>query len=331
MSSAYAWRRFELTVLIVGSGLVGSELARQLVEHGEKPLLADVKLQPEHIGRIAPLDRMELVNLDVVSLPEVLAVVKQKAVEKIVLTAALISFQDRPYYGTLVNCMGTVNVLEAARILDVGRVVFTSSHSVYRTWKSGWQSGDSWDEDSPLEPGNIYAATKAASDMMGLGYNAAYGVDFVSLRYPFIFGPWSGSTGGTATALIQNLLQEALEGKERTVEPSFSAEELIYSKDVGESIVKALLMENLEKRVLNIGMGSSYSFKEIVNTINRIIPGSKLRAVGKPPIKAYKNFALRKAPASIELAEKILGFKPRFDLEEGLKDYAEWCRIHKLL
>jgi len=317
--------------LVLGAGLVGAETARQLVEQGKRTILADVRLQSEAIGKIVALDKVELAMLDALSLPELLALVRAKGVDEIVHTAALISFVERPYYGVLVNCVGTLNILEAARLMDLEKVVFTSSHSVYRTWKSGWQQERQWDEDTPLEPVNLYAATKGASDLLGQGYHAAYGVNFVSLRFPFIFGPWSGSTGGTLTGLLYDLLRSAARGENRKVTPSFHSEEILYSKDVATSLLQALQAENLHAGVFIIGMGRVYAFKEILETINRLTPGSRLEVVDNAPQRAYKGFALRQAPADISLAGKVLGFKPRFSLESALRDYSDWCRMHRLL
>ena len=92
---------------------------------------------------------------------------------------------DQPSGLVAINVGGTANVLEAARRAGVRRIVFISSAAVY-----GSSSPDrEFEEASPLNPDGIYAATKAAGEMLVRGFGARFGLDFVILRPVSVYGP----------------------------------------------------------------------------------------------------------------------------------------------
>jgi UDP-glucose 4-epimerase len=121
-----------MTILLTGAmGAIGSWVARELVERGHRPLLydsrADFTLIPDLV------DRVDLVVGDLLDLPTLVRTVLEHKVERILHLAAMMppQAQANPYLGFRVNAEGTLNVLEAARIGGVRRVVYTSSKAVY--------------------------------------------------------------------------------------------------------------------------------------------------------------------------------------------------------
>ena len=313
-----------MTILVTGAGIVGTHLASALVKRGDMPILFDKSPQPHSIAKLVPLDRIKLVTGDILNFEELSHVIRRNKIKVIVHTAAAIRFEDSPYAGVSVNYGGTANVLEAARILDVNRIVFTSSHSIYQAWTRGWQKDEPFDEDAPIEPGNLYAATKAGSEFLGAAYAQKYGLEFVSLRYPFIFGPWVGSTGGTANELISKIITDVRAGTSKPAKRLFDADEFIYSIDVARSIIAAIDSKKPAHNAYNIGMGEICTFERLVRLVEDII-GMDIKITIEPPgtqRRAYKGFAYRTAPASIKRAELDLGYRPVFDLESALRDYS---------
>src|SRR5262245_60517784 len=120
-----------MTTLVIGAGLIGSQVARILVERGEKPVLMDVAAQREAIGQIVDLAKVTLVAGDVLRPLSIVDVLTSHGISKIAHTAAnpllTLGAQKEPYAAINLNIMGTVNVLEAARVTGLKRVVVSSS------------------------------------------------------------------------------------------------------------------------------------------------------------------------------------------------------------
>ena len=113
-----------MAILIIGAGLVGSQIARILVDEGERPVLMDISFQPDALGEIVALDRCVLAEGDVMRpLTLTQAIVEHGITDIIHLVAypmLTLGAQRDPYAAIQLNILGTVNVLEAARIISCG-------------------------------------------------------------------------------------------------------------------------------------------------------------------------------------------------------------------
>ena len=120
-----------MPILVIGAGLIGSQVARILVERGDKPVLMDPAAQVQAIGQIVDLAKVTLIAGDVLRPLSIIDALRTHGIDKIVHTAAnpllTLGAQKDPYAAINLNIMGTVNVLEAARVTGVRRVVVSSS------------------------------------------------------------------------------------------------------------------------------------------------------------------------------------------------------------
>jgi nucleoside-diphosphate-sugar epimerase len=135
-----------MATLIVGAGLVGSQIARMLVEAGEQPVLMDPAAQPEALGEIVDIARVRLVEGDVLKPFSLMQVIRDNAITRIIHTAAnpllTLGAQRDPFSAIQLNIMGTVNVLEAVRVLKLERVVVSSSNVLSHYLAGGEGKGD---------------------------------------------------------------------------------------------------------------------------------------------------------------------------------------------
>ena len=131
-----------MPILVIGAGLIGSQVARILVERGDKPVLMDPGAQVQAIGQIVDLAKVTLIAGDVLRPLSIIDALRTHAIDKIVHTAAnpllTLGAQKDPYAAINLNIMGTVNVLEAARVTGVRRVVFSIT-----TWKAARMTANS--------------------------------------------------------------------------------------------------------------------------------------------------------------------------------------------
>ena len=121
-----------MTTLITGAGLIGCLTAARLVARAEPVVLLDRAPCAEHIASVVPLDSVVIETVDISDRASLLSVMQRHRVTKVIHTAAALSMSIRrhPALAADVNFLGTVNVLEAARMLEVQRVVCASSTTV---------------------------------------------------------------------------------------------------------------------------------------------------------------------------------------------------------
>ena len=315
-----------MTTLVIGSGLIGSQVARILVERGEKPVLMDVAAQTGAMSQIVDLAKVTLIQGDVLRPLSVVDALKTHGITRIAHTAAnpllTLGAQKDPYAAIQLNIMGTVNVLEAARIVGLKRVVVSSSSVLNHYLDGGEDKGDFGREEAFPRPTTFYSATKQAVESLGLNYAKWCGIEFAGLRYGAVFGPWSGSGGGGPSNVIREAMRNALAGREALVPPG--AMEWVYSKDAARGTVMALDAKDLGKGVFNLTMGRLTTPAEMADAIAAVVPGAKAKF--EAPAGTGVSLANRAEHADLSRSKKYLGYEPQFPLKEAVKDLAEWMR-----
>jgi nucleoside-diphosphate-sugar epimerase len=315
-----------MSVLIIGGGLIGSQIARILVEAGERPVVMDATPQREALAEIVDLERVMLVQGDVLNPLDLVRIMRANGVSRVIHTAAnpllTLGAQNNPYAAIQVNIIGTCNVLEAARALGLGRIVVTSSNVLSHHLAGGTDDGDVMKEDPFPRPATFYAATKQAVEALGLNYVRWCGVDFVAVRYGAAAGPWRGRGGGGPSNIFRAAVEGALRGEEASVPPG--AMDWVYSKDAAAGAVLALNANHLESRVFNIAMGRLYTGKELAGAVQEVIPGARIR-VETPPGTAV---SVQPMAGAVDLSRSRaeLGYEPVYDMAAAVRDYVEWYR-----
>ena len=174
-----------MTILITGgTGWVGTGLAHRLVERGEDLILFDIAPQIERVADIKK--NIKVVQGDQAVWPEVLNVFKENNVEGIFHLGMISLIPDANAWTVYEkNVAGIMNVLEAARLFGVKRVVFTSTMSTYN---QGIPTETITDE-TLQRPSSIYGVSKLCGELIGRFYRKKFDLDFRCLRYPQITGP----------------------------------------------------------------------------------------------------------------------------------------------
>jgi len=319
-----------MACLVLGAGLVGSQIARLLVERGERPVLMDRSPQPQAIGQIVDLAAVTLVEGDVLEKDNLEKLLRGHRIDEVVHLAAnpmlTIGAQRDPYPAIRLNVMGTANVLEAARLLGLKRVVVASSNVLNHHIAGGEGAGDAMDEEAFPRPVSIYASCKQAIESLGLNYARWFGVEFAAVRYGAVAGPWSGAGGGGPSNVFLNLIRSALRGEEAVV-PAATLE-WVYSKDAAEGTLLALRAPRLASRVFNLTMGSLTSPQELVTAVQAVFPAARLRvdapADGTPALQNMTR------ASSLRRAKEVLGYAPKYSMKEAVRDLADWLRSQPL-
>lgn len=316
-----------MTTLITGGGSIGLETAKLLRARGERVVVADVRPMTTE----APDSGLVLETCDIVDSAALNHIIASHGITAIIHTAAMLSTAIRanPPRGVLVNTVGTTNILEAARLHRLRRVVIASSTTVaYTTF--GTHDASPIEEDFPLRivsqrPASIYAATKIATEHLALLYADLYGVDVAVLRYAAVL-----SGGGAVTSvpgrLLDTLLTAAARGEPAAVDDPFlvwaGKEEFVDARDCAFANVCALDATHIPSRVYNIATGAWYSFDEFCAVVRNLRPGLTVD-LKVAPTGGFAGFPhLRPAPSCVQAAKRELGFQARFDLAETIGHFA---------
>jgi nucleoside-diphosphate-sugar epimerase len=304
-----------------GSGLVGANAVQILLDGGEQPVILDALLNERLLTAVGiDLTVVPVVRGDVLDLPSLLSTIREFEIDRIIHLAALLGeeVQRRPYSGVRLNLMGTLNVLEAARLEGVRRVVFPSSGTVYlgSLASSGIKIID---ESIPLNPLSVYAATKAGAEFLGRTYAERYGFEFVTVRFAALYGPSPTALKATREQSIQLMVGAAMKGGPATVPWPYAPGELLYGRDAARGAVLACLKESLKERVFHIGTGEIVSGEEIVRSLKRHFPTADITLSQGKRVMPYPE---EKIPHDISLARRELGYEPEYLLERALADYA---------
>ena len=303
-------------VITGGCGFIGSNLAHELVEEGEVTVIDDLST-----GRSANNeDLLDNENYRYVkgSITD-LNLLKQvfDGVDYVFHQAAIPSVPRSikdPAKTNEVNISGTLNVLIAAEQNRVKKVVYASSSSVY---------GDT--PVLPKEEGMIpnplspYAVSKLAGEYYCKVFNEIYGLKTASLRYFNVYGPKQDPSSEYA-AVMPKFITRVLNGEPPIIYgDGEQTRDFTFVKDVVSANI--LAAKSSETGIFNIGGGKRVSINELAETI------IKASGTGTDPgltHKAPRDGDVKHSLADIRRAESIIGYKPSYTLDDGLKETIRW-------
>ena len=318
-----------MTILITGgTGWVGTGLAHSLVERGEDVILFDIVPQMERVADIK--NNLKVVQGDQTDWPAVLNVVKENNVEGIFHLAMLPEGDDENFWTVYeTNVAGTKNVLEAARLFGVKRVVFTSTISTYNLG----MSSENITDETIQRPNNVYGVSKLCGELLGRYYRKKFDLDFRCIRYPNIFGPSVKvnrfpSDFAKKMQYIGWTIQSAALGRpaEFPVSEDRKLPVLYY-----EDALRATIMlydapkEQIKTVCYNVvGVFPSLTAREVELTIKKFIPEAQLTYKPDPWVMDYyqgnNNF-------DDSQAREEWGWKPLYaDFEKGVAEFIKEVR-----
>jgi UDP-glucose 4-epimerase len=285
-----------------GTGFLGRRLTNRLVELGAKVTVALCeKDSPAQIASLPP--QVGWLEGDVRARDQMRNLVQRVRPESVFHLAA-VGVND-PFLAEEialdVNLRGTLNILRAVR--DVGngcirRVVVAGTSYEYG-------------EDSKLDPGNSYAASKVAAWAFCRVYYRAYGSPVVIARPFNVYGP-----GQTEPALIPSAIRAALRGGDFPTTPGEQRRDFVYVDDVVDGFLKTASASGVEGKCLDLGTGQATAVRQVVEHIFRTCAGR-----GKPQIGAlhYRPGIVWELIADAERTRKLTGWQATTGLDEGLR------------
>jgi NAD dependent epimerase/dehydratase len=310
-------------VLLTGAGgFIPSHVGEALVRAGHE-VRALVRYNGRgswgHLGDSPLRAEFEVVLGDVCDAFQMLSVMR--GCDAVVHMAALIgipySYQAPASY-LAVNVHGTLNVLEAARQNEVGRVLVTSTSEVYGTARY-----TPIDEEHALQAQSPYSASKIAADHFAEAYARSFGVPAVVVRPFNTYGPRQ-----SARAVIPTILAQLLSGVKIVRLGSLSPRrDLTFVEDTARAFLLALTAPGLEGQVVHFGRGEAVSIGEIVERC-MIVTGVRAQVETDEARVRPANSEVELLLCNPEKAKRMLGWKAEVGLDEGLGRTAEYVSGH---
>jgi UDP-glucose 4-epimerase len=221
---------------------------------------------------------------------------------------------ENPTNDASVNAIGTINVLEAARIARCRKIVYSSSAAIY-----GETVQLPVDEDQPKRPLTPYAISKLAGENYVLAYSALYDIEGICLRYFNVYG--EGQRFDAYGNVIPIFVTNALEGRTLTIYgDGEQTRDFVNVADVAEANVRAGETSGVSG-AFNVGSGAATTINEVATLIVDSCP-TKVPVVHGPP----RAGDVRHSRADISSAIGALGYRPSVQLQPGLNSYVEWAR-----
>ena len=311
-------------VLVGGAGLIGSHTADQLLaEDVAEVVIYDnfVRGRAENLASALADPRVRIFDIGGDILQTDILEAALEGADGVFHFAALWLLQchEFPRSAFDVNVRGTFNVMEACVKKGVGRLVYSSSASVY-----GDAVEEPMTEEHPFNNRNFYGATKIAGEAMLRAFHHRYRLNYVGLRYMNVYGPRQ-DYHGAYIAVIMKMLDAIDRGEGPTILGDGSeAFDFVAVEDCALANIGAMKADTVD-RFYNVGTGTRTSLKQLAELLIEIT-GSR-----KPITYAPRSQAtlVRNRIGSPKLAEADLGFRARIGLREGLERLITWRAQHR--
>lgn len=314
-------------VLVTGAGgFIGSHLAERLVRAG-----AEVHAMV-HYNALSSWGNLDLVSPEVKSgLRVTLGNIEDsdyvmhacRGMDVVFHLAALIAIPYSyiaPRSYVRANVEGTLNVLEAARRLNVGRVIHTSTSEVY-----GTALREPIDEEHPLQGQSPYSASKIGADKMAESYWRSFETEVVTLRPFNTFGPRQ-----SARAFIPTIISQALERDSIRLGALEPLRDMTFVSDTVAGYLAAAITPGIAGETINLGTGETRSIGDFAARILALMGVDKPIVQDAERIRPMKS-EVGKLVSDNSKARRLMGWAPTVAVDDGLRATIEFVAAHRHL
>ena len=308
-------------ILVTGSsGFIGMHLCKALLSNDYKVMgidnmndYYDVSLKKDRLDELLKHKNYKFSKTDISNCAELDSVFNDFKPDKVVNLAAQAGVRysiENPHLYIETNIKGFLNILEGCRNHDVKGLVYASSSSVYGgNKKIPFSINDS--VDNPI---SIYAASKKTNELMANTYSHLYGLRTTGLRYFTIYGPWGRPD--MAMYIFANYISKDLPisvYNHGDMERDFT-----YIDDIIQGTL-ASINKNYACEIFNIGNNRCENLMDMIGIIENCL-GKK----AKIEFSDMQPGDVKKTYADIGHTKKMLDYKPRINIIDGIPLFIEW-------
>ena len=212
------------------------------------------------------------------------------------------------------NIKGTLNILQAAKVLGVQKIIHTSTSEIYGTAQFVPIT-----EQHPVNPQSPYAATKSGADFLAMSFYRSFDTP-VSIIRPFnTYGPRQ-----SARAVIPTIIMQILSGKKNILLGDLlPTRDLNFVEDTVEGFICAAETEESSGNIIHLGTGVEISVGDLAQKIAKLM-NTEISIQCENERKRPSGSEVERLLSDNSKARKILNWKPAWDLDKGLKETIEW-------
>ena len=308
-----------------GTGFIGRHTALSLADAGEQ-VVVTYRRSFEVPGIFSDImgTKIKAVRCDALDIPELHRVIRDNNIESIVHFTHISNYEGSIYQAMQTNVMGLVNIMEVAASASVKKVTYISS-----TGATSSPEGATGVEEELVNivspPTGVITPSKKVGEILSLFYGSTFDIPVIIARPGGIsYGPY-GESLVDPTRILRPVLESAMAGQPVNL-PEINGEDQIRLIDVRDTAAGITVVHTApanQYRLYCIGGVEPTTWNEIAATLEELIPGSTIQ-FGKnaEPVR------VNAMPDELRI-EKEFGFKQKYGLREGLRDYIEWYRDGK--
>ena len=320
-----------MTTLVTGGvGFVGANIVKDLAARGHDVVSLDVLPADDLVSNfLGPLaERVQFIHGSILDVSALDAIRSQHSIDKVVHAAVFTVNRtdletDRSKDILDINLQGTGNLSEFARLAGVRRFVYISSGAAYGLTRDPDQT---YNEDDPPQPGNLYGITKFASELLARRYGELHAFETVSLRLSTPYGPMERVTGhrGNMSTPYQ-WTGQLLRGEPIEANLSDHGRDYTYVLDTADAVSTVLDADHLAHDLYNVTNAMPVTEGQIQQALLELFPETQL-VPSTAPDPGASSLGPTRGPLSGYRLWHDLGWTPKFDLPSGLADYVQWRR-----
>jgi UDP-glucose 4-epimerase len=317
--------RCERVLITGGAGLIGSHIADILVKQFNPVIVIldnFVRGRRENLRWAMAHGRVEVIEGDIRDAALVHEVMR--GIDVVFHQAAIRITQcaEDPRLAMEVLAGGTFNVMEAAALNRVRKVIAASSASVYGMA----DEFPTAEHHHPYNNRTLYGAAKAFNESLLRSFHDMYGIDYVALRYFNVYGPRMDIHGAYTEVLIRWMERLAQRQPCLILGDGTQTMDFVYVEDIARANLCAAMSEVTDE-VFNIGSGTESSLNELAMALGRVM-GSTLQPEYGPQRRVNP---VPRRLSDTRKAESLLGFRTEVRLEEGLTRLVAWWERHRMI
>ncbi len=301
-----------------GAGFVGSHVVDQLATDNDVLIIDNFTTgEWSNIAHHRHNPRVHVEEADIRDLPMMTRLLEGIDTVFHLAVACVRACFRQPVLVQDVNATGTLMTCEACRINNVQRLVYVSTSEVY-----GSARYVPMDEQHPLNPPNVYGASKLAGEFYALGYGRMYGLPVAVVRLFNCYGPRE-HCNGTSAEVIPKFVMRALAGLSPVVfGDGTQTRDFTWVEEQARGIVAAGMCDELVGDAVHLARGQGVSVGEIAQKVLDKLGRHDLQIVHMDPRPAD----VARHEANIDKANRLFGYHPAVSIDEGLERYIDWVK-----
>jgi nucleoside-diphosphate-sugar epimerase len=304
-----------MRIFLTGAGgFVGANMARRLLKEGHEVHISVRKStnawRLEDVIRELNTHEADITDLSGIS--KTIKAVSPEAIIHMATYGAYPTIQKDVQKILDTNYTGTINLIRACDQVRYETFINTSSSSEYGLVNK------SMNENDLPKPIDYYGATKTGATVFCQTHTMITGAPILTTRLFSVYGPYE-----EPVRLVPSTIKKCLRNEKLEFTQGMQKRDFIYTSDVEDAYLTLLKRPDLKGEILNIGTGKQYTVKEMVSAIIKETGTKSKPEWGARPTKQFESFNW---VADMTKTHKLLGWKAKSDLNDGIKHTVAWMR-----